>query len=211
MPATKVSKTNESEKLQLARAINNITKSREAFNSAVESFNALEQEHLKDLDLRIEEKHQELKDAEESLSQKRKRGEIDCENDLAEHRRTAAVDFLEATREVPVEAAVLEKLRADLARAQTEFDSAVAQAHSEEKAKGQSQLNAALRQQELTNKAEVATLQAQLDQKEREIEVLHETIRNLRQEVSEQRQLTKDVAASAASNSAPVYVKGGRD
>lgn len=211
MPAAKTSKANESEKLQLARAINNITKSREAFNSAVESFNALEQEHLKDLDLRIEEKHQELKDAEEDLSQKRKRGEIDCENDLAEHRRTAAVKFLEATNEVPIDSDELAQLKSDLASAQMDLTTADEKARAEEKARGQAQMNSALKQQELTNKAEVATLQAQLDQKEREIEVLHETIRNLRQEVSEQRQLTKDVAASAASNSAPVYVKGGRD
>ncbi len=96
-----------------------------------------------------------------------------------------------------------------MTRLQSEFNAAVDNARVEEKANGQAQLNNALRAQELTNKAEVATLKAQLDQKDREIEVLNDTIRNLRQEVSEQRQLTKDVAAS--SNSAPVYVKGGRD
>lgn len=208
MPTVKsATKGSESEKLQLARAINNITKSREAFNSAVEAFNSLEQEHLKDLDLRIEEKRQELKDAEEDLIQKRKRGEIDCDNDLAEHRRTAAIRFLSETREEPIETTVLESLRADLEELKTSLETAVEKTRNEERVSAKTHLNSALKSQELTNKAEVATLQARLEQKDREIEVLNETISNLRQEVSEQRQLTKDVAASASSNTAPVYVK----
>lgn len=208
MPTTKtVAKKVESEKLQLARAINNITKSREAFNSAVEAFNSLEQEHLKDLDLRIEEKHQELKDAEEDLVQKRKRGEIDCDNDLAEHRRNAAIRFLSATGEEPIETTVLSSLRSELSELKSNFDTSLEKAREDERNLAKTHLTSALKSQELMNKAEVATLQARLEQKDREIEVLNETISNLRQEVSEQRQLTKDVAASASSNSGPVYVK----
>lgn len=51
---------------------------------------------------------------------------------------------------------------------------------------------------ELTNKAHHATLVAQLEQQKNEIKVLMSTIENLKEELREQREMTKDIAKSAS-------------
>jgi len=51
---------------------------------------------------------------------------------------------------------------------------------------------------ELTHKANTATLQAQVEQQKKEIQVLQQTIDNLKSELREQRELTKEVAQASS-------------
>ena len=49
---------------------------------------------------------------------------------------------------------------------------------------------------ELTHKATIARLEAGAEQKEKEVNVLQQTINDLKNELAEQRELTKSVASS---------------
>lgn len=62
---------------------------------------------------------------------------------------------------------------------------------------------------DLIHKANNAEIKAQVEQQKREIEVLHNTIDNLKNELAEQRALTKEVAQ--ASSRSQITQKFGKD
>lgn len=206
--STKRAKTGDSEKLVLAKAINGITKAREAFDKAVTSYQELEAEALKDLDMRIDAKRQELVDAEADFVQKRKRGEVDFENYMMEHRREGAVKILEATGEVPIRAEELEHLRDKVADYEVNFETKLREARDEFQASSRREKEAALRAQNLEHIAETAKLTAALEQKNAEIEVHKENNERTRADLEAQRELTARVTsnlAEASRNSHTIY------
>lgn len=80
------------------------------------------------------------------------------------------------------------------------FDKQCAQIREDEKAKYRSQLDNDNKMMDLTNKASNAQLTAQVDQQLKEIKVLNSTIENLKSELKEQRELTKQVAQASAKS-----------
>jgi len=162
--------------LILAKAINGITKARDAFDKAVASYQELEAEALRDLDMRIDAKRQELADAEADFVQKQKRAEVDFENYMTEHRRKGAVTILEATDEVPVKSEELERLRNAVTDFETNFETRLQEAKTELKATFSREKEAALHALKLEHVAQTAKLTAALEQKNAEIEVHKESI-----------------------------------
>lgn len=203
--STKRAKTGESEKLILAKAINGITKARDAFDKAVASYQELEAEALRDLDMRIDAKRQELADAEADFVQKQKRAEVDFENYMTEHRRQGAIETLEATDEVPVKSDELESLKDRLADYETNFETKVREAKEELQASFRREKEAALRAQKLEHIAETAKLTAALEQKNAEIEVHKESIERSRADLDAQRELTARVTSNLAEASRHSY------
>lgn len=192
----------------LAKAINGITKARDAFDKAVTSYQELETEALKDLDMRIDAKRQELVDAEADFVQKRKRGEVDFENYMTEHRREGAVKILEATGEVPIKAEELEHLRDKVADYEANFETKLREARDEFQASSRREKEAALHAQKLEHVAETAKLTAALEQKNAEIEVHKENNERTRADLEAQRELTARVTsnlAEASRNSHTIY------
>jgi len=208
MSAKRGVKAGESEKLILAKAINNITKARDTFDKAVASYQELEAEALRDLDMRIDAKRQELVDAEADFEQKRKRSEVDFENYMAEHRRLGAVETLRKSGEVPINADELEALREKVADFEANFATRLEEAKSELKASCQREKEAALRAKQLEHVAETAKLAAALEQKDAEIEVHKDAIERTRSDLEAQRELTARVTsnlAEASRNSHTIY------
>lgn len=80
------------------------------------------------------------------------------------------------------------------------FDKQCNSIKEEEKAKYKHQLDMDTKTMDLTHKATNANLNAQVEQQKREIEVLHNTIENLKSELKEQRELTKQVAQAGAKS-----------
>lgn len=206
--STKRAKSGDSEKLVLAKAINGITKAREAFDKAVTSYQELEAEALKDLDMRIDVKRQELADADADFVQKRKRGEVDFENYMTEHRREGAVKILEATGEVPIKAKELEHLRERVAEFEANFEAKVRETKEGFQVSSRREMEAALRAQKLEHVAETAKLTAALEQKNAEIKVHKENNDRTRADLEAQRELTARVTsnlAEASRNSHTIY------
>jgi hypothetical protein len=206
--STKRAKTGDSEKLILAKAINGITKARDAFDKAVASYQELEAEALRDLDMRIDTKRQELVDAEADFEQKRKRAEVDFENFMTEHRRAGAIKTLEATNEVAIESVELERLRERVSDFEKNFVAKVEEARAEFQASARREKEAALHAMKLTHVAETAKLTAALEQKNAEIEVHKDSIERTRSDLEAQRELTARVTsnlAEASRNSHTIY------
>jgi len=80
------------------------------------------------------------------------------------------------------------------------FDKQCNQIREEEKVKYQNQLKNDTLTMDLTHKATNAAITAQVDQQKREIQVLCNTIENLKSELREQRELTKQVAQASAKS-----------
>mgnify|MGYP003387107435 CR=1 FL=1 len=80
------------------------------------------------------------------------------------------------------------------------FDKQCNQIKEEEKVKYQNQLKSDTLTMDLTHKASNATLMAQTEQQKKEILVLNDCINNLKSELREQRELTKQVAQASAKS-----------
>lgn len=208
-----------SERLQLAKAINELSK---YMNGFVDSANSLKQysDHtLEEMDLNIENKKKEyidmINDMETKYSEKMRclerehnarNNELENEyNDreikaklhLEEHRRKAAIEFLKGTNEVPIATTELERLKQELneLRESREFDleSLTKKLTSENKAALAAADNAA----KLRHEAEIANLKAQVEQQKQQIESLHGTVEDYKEQVKEQRELTRQVAEAS--------------
>ena len=188
----------DSESVQLAKAINSIVTKQESFVKAVNDLAKWKEETFFELGATLESKKDELKKCEEALNDKETRGKIDIANKLAQYKRESAIEFLKESDEVPVKKEHLDKLLEQI----KDHDKAIAAAIKEEISKSKAAVNVAVRNAELKHTAETATITATVDQQKREIKMLTETILNLKNEIAEQRKLTKDVAT--ASRAAPI-------
>ncbi len=89
------------------------------------------------------------------------------------------------------------------------FDSECNKIRHSEDAKYKNELKNAMAMFELKVKADTADMKAQVEQQKREIEVLNNTISNLKNELVEQRNLTKEVAQ--ASSKSQITQKFGKE
>ena len=206
-------KAEESDRLQLAKAIQNIASKQEAFVAAVHAAEEWKASAVRDLETSIgakraeyeeliRDKSGELRAVDEEVGHKRKRALIDVSNEVAEHKREAALKYLEPFGEVAVSKAELQALRDEVLKLKAATANAIKEAVDDANASATKKLNAALLQRDLEHKANVALLEAQNAQKDREIEVTRKSAEILQKEVAEQRILTKEVAN--AGRAAPI-------
>lgn len=198
MPTTKL----HSERLELAKAISNITAKQESFNKAVETLEKYKNEILVTLDLEIETKKKELEDLKESYQRLQKDGQIDTDQFLREYKYKGAVDILTDAGEVPVPETRLKKMENEIELLRQDRTAEMEELRKEERVQARRNTDLAIRNCELTHKAESAELNAEVKQQSHEIDNLRSTIENLKVELAEQRKLTKDVAQ--ASRAAPI-------
>lgn len=198
MPATK----NQSERLELAKAISNISAKQESFVKAVDTLEKYKNEILVTLDLEIETKKKELEDLKESYERLQKDGQIDTNQFLREYRYKGAIEILEDSGEVPIKENKLEKMEAEIEELRGDRTEEMETIRKEERSQAKKNMELAIRNCELTHKAESAELNAEVKQQSNEIKNLRDTIENLKFELAEQRKLTKDVAES--SRAAPI-------
>jgi hypothetical protein len=92
----------------------------------------------------------------------------------------------------------MNKAKKDYDELKKNFDKQCESIKADEVKKYNAQLANERKTTELTNKAHNAGLVAQLEQQKNEIKVLMDTINNMREELREQREMTKDIAKSAS-------------
>lgn len=92
----------------------------------------------------------------------------------------------------------VQKAVQDYTELKKSFDKQCDTVRTEEAKKYHAQIKSETTTLELTHKANNATIQAQVEQQKKEIQVLHQTIDNLKAELREQRELTKEVAQASS-------------
>lgn len=92
----------------------------------------------------------------------------------------------------------IKKAVSDYAELKKSFDKQCDLIRTEESKKYNAQIKSETTTIELTHKANNASTQAQVEQQKKEIQVLHQTIENLKLELKEQRELTKEVAQASS-------------
>jgi hypothetical protein len=191
---------NESDRLQLAQSINNLVLRGESFVSAMEHLTTFSKERLVELDLRIESKKQEFQDLTAQLSNHYKDVEIKLKQHLQEHKLDAVKEVLSGLNMTYLETSEHTRLVAELDALKATTAQQIEAAVEHEKSAGKTAMSHALRNMDLTQKAETASLVAQVEQQIKEIGVLKETISNLKHEIAEQRSLTKEVAIAGSKS-----------
>ncbi len=192
--ATASAVTPISERLELAKAISNISTKGDAFITAMESFKNFTKDSLVKLDLDIDSKRLELADLQKQIEHKIVNGRIDIEVELREYKRESAVKMLKEMNESVISDKELAALRQELNELRSNYDAAIANVKKEEAEKREKAIGQATRNMELQHKATNATILALSEQREREIGNLKSSITDLRAEISAQRELTRSVA-----------------
>lgn len=93
---------------------------------------------------------------------------------------------------------IIAKTQKELEDLKKKFDSNCNTIRMEEKTKYDTELKRQKLEQELTYKTNTAEMKAQLDQQKREVDMLNKTIESLKGEISEQRQLTIEIAQAGS-------------
>ncbi len=190
-----------SERLELAKAISNISTKGDAFVNAMESFKNFTKDSLVKLDLDIDSKRLELSDLQKQIDHKIVNGRIDIQVELREHKRDSAIKMLKEMGESVIGDKELAALRQELQELRGNYDTAISAVKKEEAEKREKAIGQATRNMELQHKATNATILALSEQQQREIGNLKGTINDLRAEISAQRDLTRSVAEASSGRS----------
>ena len=214
----------ESNRVLLTKAINNLTSNRESFEESVKAFQTISKEMIEDLDLQIDDRTKQLDEskktiendlndarikASQQLAEHKRNIAVEFLNDLndarikasqqlAEHKRDIAVEFLAESGEVPIDEDELEGLREGHESVQEEHQTELDNLRDELTKKSKEELHSALNSQELRHKAAFAETQAENKMLKTEIQNLHNFIEKLKDEVDAQRKLSATIAQSNA-------------
>ena len=189
---------NDSDRLQLAQAINNLVVRGETFSAALEELANFSKQRLVDLDLKIESKKQEYQDLTAKLENQYKDTEIKLRQNLQESKLSAAKEVLADLNMVAVSQNEYNKLTDELEDIKASYTTNLTKAVQDERENSKKELQQAINNKTLAHTAEIASLKAQTEQQVKEIAVLKETISNLKHEIAEQRALTKEVAIAGS-------------
>jgi hypothetical protein len=105
---------------------------------------------------------------------------------------------LQEGNEVPISATALKKLNDEIEELGKKLLIVEDNTRSVEKEKAKASLAAALTNNSLKNAADMAQLRAVTEQQEKEIKTLEGLIRNQKEEIASQRELTKQVAQATS-------------
>jgi hypothetical protein len=192
--------SSDSDRLQLAQAINNLVCRGESFVLALEGLSNFSKERIIDLDLKIEAKKQEYQDLNLNLENQFKDNEIKLKQNLQENKLLAVKEVLDTLNMRYVTNVEFEGLTKELTELKSKYNSDIQKVIKDEQEKAGVNLKQVLTTKELSHSAEIASLKAQTEQQVKEIAVLKETIKNLKEEIMEQRILTKEVAIAGSKS-----------
>lgn len=187
----------ESSRLQLARAISAMTASAEQFTHAVEEYKTFTATSISDVDQRIAAAQLEYNDRERDFETKYKKRKVDLDLEFQENARKAALEILAKTSEVPIEQDELNLLRKKTAEAEAELKAAVNAATAKVYAELEKRLKEVAKEKELEHKANIADINAQNQQLAKQVDSLRQTIAEQREEIAAQRKLTQSVAEAS--------------
>ena len=136
---------------------------------------------------------------EDGSIQLRRKLELDKTGACTDYAKSLGMRFVKED-EYKVLTDSVQKAQHDYNELKKNFDKQCNQIKEEEKVKCQNKLDIDTKTLELTHKANNAQLMAQVEQQKKEIQVLTNTIENLKSELKEQRELTKQVAQASSKS-----------
>lgn len=184
----------------LIKAVIGLKKQQEGFGKSVDTLKETLDGYFENLELQIQSKQRERDDIEEETNRQLKSRRIAVDQDVKEHGYKAAQAILTEREEVSISSAELASLHKSIMESNQEMADAIKQ----EKKKAEKSVAMQLRNKELEFTAAQAEIQAALKQKDKEIEVLMRTIKDLKSDLEKQRMLTQAVAESSRPQYMPV-------
>lgn len=188
------SKTTKEAHLTLAKNIANLTAVQSKFMKAVEEMSEFKVDAIQNFSLEIEAKKKEYEDLATQLSNAEIDGKTKCDQAIAKYKRDAAVKILTETEEIPIKKTEFEELQEQVVGLKRKRDEDLEALKADMESSHKKAISAIVTTQELKQNAELASLRAQVEQKDKEIAVHMNNIDNLRTEIKAQRELTKQVA-----------------
>jgi hypothetical protein len=104
----------KSERLQLVTVLSNLESKQEAFTKAVESLEKFNVECIRDLDLQINTKKEELSTLSDEFDKMKKNYEIETDQYLLEYKYKGACDILKEHGEEPISMHKLKNMKSEL-------------------------------------------------------------------------------------------------
>ena len=197
-----------SDRLELAKALNNIGTKIDTLDKAVETLKVYDEEKIKDLEMTIMTKKMEHEDLMSEFDVKYKNARIKCDQDISEYGRVAAIGILEKTGEMAINAEEYENMKNSINVMRRDHESELQRELARVKQSADETLQRELTTKELEHKATVAELTAVNTQQLKEISRLETQISALKEDLVAQRDLTRDVAE--AGRSAPITQNMGK-
>ncbi len=203
-----MSRKNQDAGLAIVKATQGVTKGQSIFVAAVAKWTDTYEGLMLDLDTRIASKKRQFDDIDLQYEQSNKARKIEVDHDVKEYGYSAACDILERRGEVPISRAELDKLRANLAAAETQRVQEVKAVAQHEKETAKRSHGYMERQLKLQNDVQNAALVASNKQHEQHITVLKAQIQSQQSEIAKQRELTASVADASrpAPQGHPQYI-----
>lgn len=201
----------DSDRLQFAVAINNLTAKSEALVAALQEIQTFDREKIQSIEMKLEAKKKEYADMTQTLTAQYEQAQKDLENELIDtkikqsqeirqHGLTAANNLLQTMGMTSISGEKLNAMISELASIKEISSSALTKAVQDAQNQADARLERELSAIQLQHKAAIASLEAQVQQQVKEIRVLNDTISGLKHELSEQRQLTKEVAQASSKS-----------
>jgi hypothetical protein len=185
--------------LEFTKAITLLVNTQETFKRNVETLQDFVTSVTADLDTEIRNKHLESESLKVDFENMKRNVQIEIDQEIAESKRAAIIQFLSETDEVPIQAIEFKRLNEKIEELEKKLLTIEESTINKEKEKAKTALSAALTNNSLKNAADMAQLRAVSEQQEKEIKTLENLIRNQKEEIACQRELTKQVA-QATSN-----------
>lgn len=179
------------------------------FDESVKKFDSDHKDKIKKCEIEFADKRKQLSNLyeDESIQMKRKL-EADKSKACMDYAKDSGMRFIkEEDHKILVDN--VQKAVHDYTELKKTFDKQCSQIREEEKVKYQTSLATEKLTMDLTHKATNAQIVAQVEQHKNEIKLLNDTLDNLKSELREQRELTKQVAQ--ASSKAPITQSFGKN
>jgi hypothetical protein len=201
----------DSDRLQFALAINNLTARSEALVAALQEIQTFDRDRIQTIEMKLEAKKKEYADMTQTLStqyeqaQKQLENEyidakIKCNQDIREHGLVAANNLLATMNMTSISVDKLNGMVNELSTIKDAHATTLKKELDDSHHQAKQELSRQISALQLEHKATVASLQAQVEQQVKEIRVLNDTISSLKHELAEQRTLTKEVAQASSKS-----------
>ena len=182
--------------LELTRAIQRIIKNQGDFMESVKILGDYSSETLYDLTLQIDNKKSEIEILQTEYDNTLINNKIKTKQYYDEYKYEGAIAFISERGEIPIDENKLTELYSSVENIKNEHKDEIEAVISEQSDKYKKILAMTTHSLELKHKADIAELTACVNQQKKEIITLHSAMDKLHNDISAQRELTKDVASA---------------
>jgi hypothetical protein len=183
--------------LELTRAIQKIIKNQDDFMTSVTNLTSYTDETFNDLNLQIESKKVEIENLGSEYDNRRRQYDIETSHYYSEHKYEGAISYLGEKGEEAVKSSELARMVAEIEKLKQSREDELNNAVTKEKVESKRAISSITQHLELKHKADIAELNASVKQQKNEILSMAKTIDSYKEDITAQRELTKDVALAS--------------